>query len=769
VSLTLLFGILTLAPAVAAILVLALGLARRPLLPAVLVLAALGVLVPIVTLLELAPDVSFVIPLRVSLLGGPLDTAFTPLLRADALGLYAAFGVALLIVPFLIWIALRSAPASVLVTSPEETVESESGEQVVLVRSMLPSGKWASIALILGLESALLMLCFADNVGWMALCWIIVVALVWALGEIGSESAMLDYPGLGFLALGPALWLIAMLFVMSDGKASALLDLTGAGAAGFGQSLLLAIALAAAGGGYPFLAWLRRRAAFATPAGLAAVAMGVIPAAIFVGGRTYGAVTSKQGLWPIIGVANPPITAGVAFVLLGGFTVAIAGLLALSRRDLRSLVALLAASQTGWGLVAIGTEQPASAGALVFLLATSVLGMGALLGSAVVGGMLSADDEPEGAGPRPYDQPLRMPTLLAWGIGALTLLGVPLFAGFTVLDLVSAGALEGTKVAIPLVGLAWGGGALLTLSLLRATAPALTYTLADDEAEEELLDEEEVPEDEVTADIVSVTEGESVTESSAPDEEPDGDSDEEATGESDEPDAESTGEFVVPSGASFWRENLPLLPAALFAALALVLGIVPQALFGFGANLAAGDLLQSGAFAHNVNVTPTGFILPTGQWVPSIAWAIVLVLVIVFVLLRMLRPRAAGAIDTLQAEDAEEVVDEDEAAVEDLEESASLAAPTEVWEQLSPAFASEWLQPGAFFLLGGTDDDMGSEESSEDASDDDALDTEVTAETEEPEQDHVEDGEPAEPAEQDGAGTAAPRSKPARRIRDKGV
>ncbi len=505
-SLSLLFGILTLAPAVAAILVLALGLARRPLLPAVLVLAALGVIAPIVALLELAPDVSFVIPLRVSLLGGPLNAAFAPLVRADALGLYAAFGVAVLIVPFLLWVALRSSPASALTTTSaddtaetEEVVESEPEPRVGLFSSMLSGGQWASIALILGLESALLMLCFADNVGWMALCWIVVVVLVWALGEVGSELATLDYPGLGLLALGPVLWLIAMLFVMNDGKAPALLDLTGVGAAGFAQSVLLAIALAAAGGGYPFLAWLRRRAAFATPAGLAAIAMGIIPAALFVGGRTYFAVTSKQGLWPIIGVANPPITAGVAFVILGGLSVAISGLLALSRRDVRSLVALLAASQIGWGLVAIGTEQPAGQVALVFLLATSVLGMGALVGSAVVGGILSADDEPEGAGPRPYDQPLRVLTLLVWGIGALTLLGVPLFAGFNVLELVSAGALEGTKVAIPLVGLAWIGEALLILALLRATAPALTYTLADDEAEEELFED-----DEATADAVNL-------------------------------------------------------------------------------------------------------------------------------------------------------------------------------------------------------------------------------------------------------------------------
>jgi formate hydrogenlyase subunit 3/multisubunit Na+/H+ antiporter MnhD subunit len=767
VSLTLLFGILTLAPAVAAILVLVLGLVRRPLLPAVLALAALGVLVPIVTLFELAPDLSFVIPLRVSLLGGPLDAGFTPLLRADALGLYAAFGVAALVVPFLIWVALRSTPASVFVTSTEETAEeetdaSETEAHVAPVRSMLPGGTWASIALILGLESALLMLCFADNVGWMALCWIVAVVLIWALGEVGSEVDTLDYPGLGFLALGPVLWLIAMLFVMNDGKAAALLDLTGAGAAGFGQSVLLAIALAAAGGGYPFLAWLRRRAAFATPAGLAATAMGVIPAAIFVGGRTYGAATSKQGLWPIIGVANPPITAGVAFVLLGGLTVAISGLLALSRRDVRSLVALLAASQTGWGLVAIGTEQPASAGALVLLLATSVLGMGSLLGSAVVGGMLSAEDEPDGAGPRPYDRPLRTLSLLVWGIGALTLLGVPLFAGFTVLDLISAGALEGTKLAIPLVGLAWAGGALLTLSLLRATAPALTYTLADDEVEDEPLDAEED-----TEDVAIELEGESAAESSEPDEKPlaaSNEPDEKAAGEPAGLDEETVGEFIEPVGASFWHENLPLLPVALFAALALILGIAPQALFGLGANLAAGDLLQANAFAHNVNVTTTGFILPTGQWLPSIAWAIVLVLLILFVMLRMLRPRAAGVVDTLEAEDAEVVTDNDGAVVDDLEESAGLATSTEVWDQLRPVFASEWLQPGAFFLLDGTDDDVDGEEPTEDAPDDDALETEVTAEIVEPEQDQPEDGVPAE---QDGAGTA-PRSKPAKRMRDKG-
>ncbi len=231
--------------------------------------------------------------------------------------------------------------------------------------------------------------------------------------------------------------------------------------------------------------------------------------------------------------------------------------------------------------------------------------------------------------------------------------------------------------------------------------------------------------------------------------------------------------MTEPVGANFWRGNLPLLPAAIFAVLALVLGIAPQALFGFGANLAASDLLPAGAFVHNVNVTPTGFILPTGQWIPTIAWAIVLILVIVFVLLRTLIPATIGDVDVLESEDSEDAVvvadGDTEVVVAEMEESASLAAPTEVWDQLAPAFASEWLQPGAFFLLDGTDDDdddTDGEASEEDAVDDDSPDDKDAAVV--LEQDQADDSEPAEQNGSGGAGTA-PRSKSAKRIKDNGV
>src|SRR5262249_12406278 len=209
-----------------------------------------------------------------------------------------------------------------------------------------------------------------------------------------------------------------------------------------------------------------------------------------------------------------------------------------------------------------------------------------------------------------------------------------------------------------------------------------------------------------------------------------------------------------PVVAKLWQESLPALPAVLCAALALFLGIFPQALFGIGANLAAGDLLQASAFPHNVTVQPTGIITPTGQWKASIAWSIVLVLLILFALLRLLRPRAAGS--GMVQETNEVAVGQDELATEELEESPSLVAPTETWDQLRPAFSSEWLQPGAFLLLDGTDDELDADESEEGA--------EGAPEAEEataPE--HEGDEHEPESAEQDGAGTA-PRSKPAKRL-----
>ena len=106
--------------------------------------------------------------------------------------------------------------------------------------------------------------------------------------------------------------------------------------------------------------------------------------------------------------------------------------------------------------------------------------------SLVAGGVVTADDEPDGAGPAPFGLASRPLNLLAWSVGAATALGVPFFGGFIARHLITAGTLAGTKLGIPLLGLAWLGDALFALALIRATVLAFKADpdeLAGDETE----------------------------------------------------------------------------------------------------------------------------------------------------------------------------------------------------------------------------------------------------------------------------------------------
>src|SRR5579872_3662754 len=88
VPFSLLIGVLTLVPALAAILIAGLGAARRAFAPVVFVLCALGALAPIICLLILAPYLGNGEPLRVTLFGGSLaaNAWFSAVYRADAFG-----------------------------------------------------------------------------------------------------------------------------------------------------------------------------------------------------------------------------------------------------------------------------------------------------------------------------------------------------------------------------------------------------------------------------------------------------------------------------------------------------------------------------------------------------------------------------------------------------------------------------------------------------------------------------------------------------------
>src|SRR5262245_647993 len=118
--LTLFIGMLTLAPAVLALAVLGVGLAKYARLPVVLGLAALGALVPAISLLFLVSalaggDLLLPPPLFGGLTGE--NAWFSAAYRIDAFGVYAAYGIVFIITPILVWMAFHGEMAEV---APEE-------------------------------------------------------------------------------------------------------------------------------------------------------------------------------------------------------------------------------------------------------------------------------------------------------------------------------------------------------------------------------------------------------------------------------------------------------------------------------------------------------------------------------------------------------------------------------------------------------------------------------------------------------------------------
>ncbi|GEM_PF-900289 len=691
-----LFGLFTLTPLGAGILLGAVGLvpaARRLPRIAPLIVAILGALIPMAGLVALAPDVIPELPLQLTFLTNPhlAPTApFAPVYRVDTFGMYCAFGIAFLVAPLLLWVSWRAAPEDE--TETQANGEPEAPVHVRWYAQPLRRWAWLGLALTLALESAALTLCFADNIGWLILAWLVLILCAWGLGELSSELRAIDWIGLGAMALGPVAWGVLILWVTIPAKQWRLLDLTGSGGFGLGQVIALGVALACAGGAYPFLAWLRRRASFAMPAGVAAVSVAVVPAMLLVGARTYSALRDTSDSWPRFSVGVPPITAGIAMTLLGAVSIFLAGLLALGRRDGRALVAFLTLAQSGWGLIALGVGQPISLLGLMLLLASSIAGLGAILAALVAGGALTAEVEPESAGPRILGERLHAPTLFAWGIGVASLLGTPLLVGFAAQETITAASLPSTKLAIPLIGLAWAGDALLAIALIRATALAFTQSPKELQAAQ---------------------------------------GDNEAENEDEEEDEETLDEAPARSGKPARRElpGLPELhgddlPGVILALLVIVLGIAPEWLLSLGGVAGASELSQPDALIGLTQTTTTGYSFITGgQWLPGVAiWAAVIVFAVIVLLrarsMRAVRPvylagqaqnkllAAFAELAELETNPAKIALLEakDPAHLDDLEDldaidhQIGIAEPHEAWSELLPVFTSGFATPGAGWI-----------------------------------------------------------------------
>jgi formate hydrogenlyase subunit 3/multisubunit Na+/H+ antiporter MnhD subunit len=690
--------LLTLAPGVFALLILIAGLLKKPLAPLTLGLAALGALVPVVCLLLIVSALhGTTVPLWFTLFGGSIsETAwFSAAYRIDPLGIYAAFGITCIVAPLLIWMAWQRgneviASGTAVDAESDQEGNQESGEaatQPFTRRSVSPA-IWGGLALALGVESAALTLVFSDNALWLALSWVLLAIMGWGLGEVGSDPDTLDKPGLALMVAGPLLWALFFLFPAFGAHTAQTVyprftDMMGRGGVSPLQALALAVALALAGGAYPFLAWVRARAALITPAGLTALALVVLPAAIFVGARTYSAAQNAASAWQQIGQARPPVTGGVFFALLGALTVGICGLLALERRDGRALIAFLAASQVGWGLLAIGIGVPESAVGLVALLGTTVLGLGAMLAAQYAGDTLTSDIEPDAAGPRPFGAPVHPVRLAAWIAGALALVGAPLCAGFVPRQLTMAGAIHAQGLTIPLSGLAWAGDALLFLALLRAVAPAFTQFFP---ARAAALAASEAADDE-SADGVEVAED---------------------AGQSIE-DKRTTSRG---RGVSFTVRDVP---AALLGLLVVVVSVAPQALLTVGALPGATALLQASDAAIAANVSALQYTAGPAQVVASIAWIAAAVFFVLRVFLMPSGDRESQPVYLAGRSGADLATADGDVAVE----LAGLPAPRDTWQDLKPTFDSAWTLPGAEWLMNGMEDEAETDDELEGAEDED--------------------------------------------------
>jgi formate hydrogenlyase subunit 3/multisubunit Na+/H+ antiporter MnhD subunit len=724
VPLTWFIGVLTFSPAIAALLIALAGFIRfiRPRAPLVLAIAALGALIPAICLLLLVPDLASGQPIFTSLAGGVgLNDWFAAAYRLDDLGLYAAFGLAFVVSPLLLWMAWQRG-ASSATDLPTEVVDAPDAPPPAptpFLRRDLALPVWAGLALALTVESAALTLIFADNVLWLALAWIVLALAAWALGEIGSDLATLDRYGLALMLAGPVLYPL-ILFApanLTHGPRvffPRFTDMIGRGGITPVHAAILALVLALATGAYPFSVWLRRRAALISPAGLGALCLAVVPAALLVAARTYAVAQDATNSWQRIGAARPPITAGIAFILLGCLTVAASGLLALERRDGRALLAFLAAAQAGWGLLALGIGASASVLGLITLLATQTLGLAAMLAALYAGGALTGDVEPDAAGPRVLGAPMRPIPLAAWTLGAASLIGTPLFAGFVPRQLISAGALQARGLAIPLAGLAWAGDALLALALLRATAPAFvrTYQLLAASKPQVIARANEV--DEVDGDFASPAPIHPLV-------------------------ARLTGSLALADVAP-----------ALLALLTLALAVAPQALIAVGARPALDDLLQPTALRAAGSASPLGYTAGPGQWLPTLAWLALLVLAVLLAILlpagsRQSRPAfLSGLAARMDVDRADQLSAERGIAPEaDIPpvELAHLAPPAQAWHDLHGAFTSAWTLPGGEQLLRGIDDDV-----DEAASPEDATAAEADASDAADQADQVDQATPAEPA-----------------------
>ena len=131
-SLPFFLGALTLAPALCALLIAGLGVARFAFKSLALALCLIGLLLPIVLLFILYPELSSGNPVFAGLFGGSsgLNDWFSAAYRIDGFGLYAAFGITIIVAPLLVWMAWRGMEGETADAGPEARLARQNAEHL---------------------------------------------------------------------------------------------------------------------------------------------------------------------------------------------------------------------------------------------------------------------------------------------------------------------------------------------------------------------------------------------------------------------------------------------------------------------------------------------------------------------------------------------------------------------------------------------------------------------------------------------------------------
>lgn len=445
ISLAQLALIMTLVPLVAGILLAALGarLPRRAALPIALVAA----LVAFVAALFLAGAAVVGIPqlIRVIAFGDQLGLVH----RLDSFAAYAIIGVTAWVAPVLIWMTTPRGPARV------------AGQHTTR-----PLG-WAMCV-----EALLLSALMLDNIPLIVLCWAGIGLLAWLIAR--PETAFVptssqEWIDLLLLVLGPVLFGLTMLFPMVGGKSVSMFDLTGRNLINFGQGTLIILALAFAAGMYPFLLWVRRVTQGVLPEATGVLLLASLPMAIVMLGR-ISPLLAPNGTWPVWHISQATFPLNAELLVLGIITILVSGFVLLFETDLVVITALLSLLVLGWCFTAFGTGDNRALLGVTLLLLTYVLGIGALL--AVWASLEWADRELTVDSLAGFAQtlPAHFVTLTLAG---LTLVGVPLLAGFAGMATIDQGIISEGGTAALAGALMWIGNTCALLGFLRILSHAM--------------------------------------------------------------------------------------------------------------------------------------------------------------------------------------------------------------------------------------------------------------------------------------------------------